>query len=597
VNVTNDIGTDADIPAWDGVADKAAMYMGEVTQSAPTDGATVTEPLGYVWLEYGEDGPPPPVASDRTEHLLYYFDFSYPFVDYAGSSQYLREVAGQFGYGLGNGAQLNVPSFQMDSDFDTGVFGGNCLGWSLGSSQFYKVAVTRHVGGIAFSPSTLGQAWSSDDNSIAILFYPNTLASKQTILSCSAWQNNNGPHITINTDGTVEWGGGDGLAPFDGHDLETVTSVTNVVTAAQWNLIVVTHDSATKTIGISVNGGPLETGNYTKALSTASAQLIMGSRIYTSGGVSDQPVVADSKLQSVIVFNEPLSQATISDLYNGGSFLNVNEFFFVTDGNNSPMPAGGSELGIGTGGDIAVIHVDAADAWGPNQNASQALLTDEACDTDAQNVRSWHGSFGSHYTFQNTGSSYPEYKTNIQNGLPVVRFDGTECLGSSSGSWWPRHTIGSSLTELTVFFAGSATSTGTIVTVRNGSTNLGPRILAMSDGRLQFNDATNPTTDANVGDAVGAGVFFVGAVKYDNGTVKIWINGSLSVTDSSNPELSYTLDAFPAPQMGSDLFDSVTATSRTLTGDIGEVISYAEALTDDDIVAVQGWLNNKWAAY
>ena len=51
---------------------------------------------------------------------------------------------------------------------------------------------------------------------------------------------------------------------------------------------------------------------------------------------------------------------------------------------------------------------------------------------DGDLVSSWLDQSGNAFNFSASGSARPTYKTNIQNGNPVVRFNGTSTYMSTS---------------------------------------------------------------------------------------------------------------------------------------------------------------------
>lgn len=224
--------------------------------------------------------------------------------------------------------------------------------------------------------------------------------------------------------------------------------------------------------------------------------------------------------------------------------------------------------------------------------------------SDNDPVSSWTDSsgLGNHAT-QGTGGAQPTYKTNIQNGLPVIRFDGagdwlevsdTSIIGGNSGisvfivfkqavnnvtkallTKWDYQTEG-------CFMA--TTYLGTIgqieMFVANATNDAG--------GNNQYTTDIYPTDDYSVN-------FYTISIVYD-GTqaagdkIKFYLDGALK---SSN-----TNGTVPA---------SLTSANSTLkvgraggvidwffNGDIGEVVLYDSALSNPDRTAVEDYLTTKW---
>jgi len=59
VDITNTAGEDATINPWECAGQYAGVFMGEITNSAPADGAATTKPDGYMWIEVDGSAPAP----------------------------------------------------------------------------------------------------------------------------------------------------------------------------------------------------------------------------------------------------------------------------------------------------------------------------------------------------------------------------------------------------------------------------------------------------------------------------------------------------------------------------------------------------------
>ena len=184
--------------------------------------------------------------------------------------------------------------------------------------------------------------------------------------------------------------------------------------------------------------------------------------------------------------------------------------------------------------------------------------------TDGQTVETWENAGSGNDATEATNK--PTFKTNIINGLPVIRFDGVnDQLVTGTNT----------LTQPTMAFC---------VAKHNGS---GPETLYAAG--LNFLVEVNRTANqldlypSPLKAGYTSGTFFQSTVLASGSSSQVWLNGSGSGTGS------FTTSA------GSDLKIGVWGPgSDPFTGDIAEIIAYDSVLSDSDREAVEDYLGTKY---
>lgn len=188
---------------------------------------------------------------------------------------------------------------------------------------------------------------------------------------------------------------------------------------------------------------------------------------------------------------------------------------------------------------------------------------------DSDPVTTWADQSGNgNDVTQGTAGFKPLYKTNIQNGLPIVRFDGTDDV----------LTAGFTITYGTIFAVANFNSAGNFPAY-NG--------LVVTDAGATAGD------DYLLGD--GSGTTNI----YNSGTTTVYVNKVL--TYSFSPLLTFKLvsvvDSTPNSRTTLNIGNDPAAGSRFWNGDVGEVIIYDTALSATDRGRVENYLNSKWALF
>jgi hypothetical protein len=174
---------------------------------------------------------------------------------------------------------------------------------------------------------------------------------------------------------------------------------------------------------------------------------------------------------------------------------------------------------------------------------------------------------------QVTGSKQPTYKTAIQNGLPVVRFDGVDDFMQATGV---------NVAQPDTIFAVAKTSTlGTFVNVLDGQTTR----QAISKWNTDVLAVHGGTTDVVTSQAWNSTTFHLVSYIPNGASSQVWFD-SASVTLGSNPGTA-------------NLNLLNVGTYNTLTsfwnGDIAEILIYDTGLSTGNRTAVEDYLRTKWA--
>lgn len=213
---------------------------------------------------------------------------------------------------------------------------------------------------------------------------------------------------------------------------------------------------------------------------------------------------------------------------------------------------------------------------------------DSSTVTIATGVSSWRDKSGTGNTVvQATGALQPTYESAVQNGLNIVRFNGTtQYLAKTT----PSNLV--NLTQCTGFLVAARTQTtgtdnyvGCFETVGNQrswcvvSTN-------GSEQRKFFtsSDGSNTTGNASSGGTTGWGLTYF---TLNVNTQSIFFQG---VTSGAAAATTPILNSTSALYIG--INDPVDG--NYLTGDIGEFIFYNRLLSAREIAQVNSYLQTKW---
>lgn len=215
--------------------------------------------------------------------------------------------------------------------------------------------------------------------------------------------------------------------------------------------------------------------------------------------------------------------------------------------------------------------------FSPTSIDGLALWLDAAAITglsDNDAVTTWNDSSSANSAGQATAGKKPTYKTNIQNGKPVVRFDGSTDFMSLA----TYVDAGNS----TLFVVCNRTSgsgyQGLFVTNKIGIySNNGSEWIVYVGG------------DKSGGSSVDSNFKVLTARIQDNAaTVDLWTNGTPGSTQTGG-----SFDARGSTTViGSGWIDS-----QHHGGDIAEMLIYTAVLSDADVDTINDYLNARWAVY
>lgn len=225
--------------------------------------------------------------------------------------------------------------------------------------------------------------------------------------------------------------------------------------------------------------------------------------------------------------------------------------------------------------DFSPSQVSGLQLW---LDASQGVTTDGTTPaTDGAAVQQWNDQSGNGYTaIQNTGGSKPTFKTSIFNGKPVLRFNGSHTLVTSSF-------LGASFnTSFTSFIVVNKANTNFEVSTSNqGVTwfssreiNLAYNTNGLSD--TQIKNRTLGTVGGNLG---------VETFRYNGSTKTLRFNGYVSVSEAATGNLGLN---------GTLTIGNLSSGGFGYHGDIAELVIYNRALTNLEISDVEAYLAAKY---
>jgi hypothetical protein len=211
-------------------------------------------------------------------------------------------------------------------------------------------------------------------------------------------------------------------------------------------------------------------------------------------------------------------------------------------------------------------------------------------------VGTWTDSSANAYTAtQAVAGQKPIYKTNIVNGLPVVRFDSTQSqyldLGTVLGKPGNYSTFAvfqtTNITTIQMMFGGYT----------SGNTHWGSFYLNLSvNGSLAgfMSDGTNYGYSRTNAAAVSANTFYYVDSIYATGNVAPtnYVNGVAPASTSYNSGAAPTTNSGAATNFAIGRLGANN--SNYLAGDIAEVIIYNKTLTGTERARVEAYLKAKY---
>lgn len=226
-----------------------------------------------------------------------------------------------------------------------------------------------------------------------------------------------------------------------------------------------------------------------------------------------------------------------------------------------------SRMLLGAGGsNRAFSPGDVSSLWLWLDAPSLGLANDAA-------VSAWPNKIGGVGFIQSTAGSRPTYKTGIQNGKAVVRFDGTADYMRSSA-------VRSLTQPATIFVVAQRTGNYTAYSVVFSQATE-----AMALGFDVSADEWYAYTNPALIDQVAADDAFHYLMALENGA------GSIMRADGTQKAA-----ALDAGNVSGDtiVIGATSGAAAPLAGDIGELIVYEAALSAAQILQVENYLKSKW---
>ncbi len=336
------------------------------------------------------------------------------------------------------------------------------------------------------------------------------------------------------------------------------TPSTGTVTASAWHFVVGRRDG----VNISVS---VDNGAFANTASSVAAQDSTGA--FVLGGVDAAGTTPlDGKMDAVGLWKRALSNAEVTQLYNGGTGLRYQQL------------DAGLRTTLTSWWDLEEPTGTRVDSVGANNLASNnsvgitdGIALSAAVDADA--VRQWNG--GSLTATQSTGTKRPLYKANILNGKPVLRFDGVDDALVTAA-------VVTNSVVFTIAGVFKITATGVAqVPVSNG--------VAGTNGYELLVDSTNArgVNIASVANCIDAAVTASAEVwvALRDTTVQLFINGTnASLTNASSTPLTPT---------GVTTLGTESAGTLPCTMDCLQLVIYGRALTASERVALTKYLGQQ----
>lgn len=212
--------------------------------------------------------------------------------------------------------------------------------------------------------------------------------------------------------------------------------------------------------------------------------------------------------------------------------------------------------------------------------SERSFSTTEAI--DASTITNWYDvnpqALSALNATQSTSGSRPSYKTNMENGLPMVYFSGTKYMTLPDG------TVPYNDTSYTVFIVGKFSSTcssGTCNIISSGaasSSNLNSFQYTSTAVKNNWNSSSLSAT-------ASIATLHIYSFTYKNSVGrKIYVDGTQTASDSTTSRTSTN---------ATNLFGS-SSSSTNITGYLGEVIIYQRALNSEERKSVEKYLSRKW---
>jgi autotransporter-associated beta strand protein len=316
-----------------------------------------------------------------------------------------------------------------------------------------------------------------------------------------------------------------------------------------------TYEGAT-----TINNGTLRLG-VANALPTNSVVNVNGGT-YDLNGFTVTNGAVNVTSGSIVNGRLPVSSITVDNYATLYAGLNGNDGLIkngngtlVLKGAAGTFPAGPLVVNGGTLTLVTVPPTNGLSYWLDATDTSKLTL-------ENTNVTAWADSSTNGVSFTNsTPANQPVYLTNVINGRPAVRFNGTtQKMGASKA-----------VNAQTVFIVNTPRSTANLDGIWGISGDIGIRVAG----------ATSWQYPGNGGDfATGGGQMFINGI-------------SNSTFAASTPHL-LTAVSLNQRTAWTTSIGQYYSNQRWFKGDIGEVLVYGSTLSTDERFSVEAYLKSKW---
>lgn len=221
---------------------------------------------------------------------------------------------------------------------------------------------------------------------------------------------------------------------------------------------------------------------------------------------------------------------------------------------------------------------------------------------DGQSVYEIHGKYETMPVLSRIdANAMATYKTGIQNGLSVLRFDGTD---DGYSGLHPSAIVDASYPVTMITIASNATDLADkrIMTLSDntgvgGAAQMFTRFVAATSSLSAFcrGASTGENTTANTGDDDTDGTLKLSACRFNAtpGLVEITKDDASTWDTADNGTAFSTAIDFDILNVGC-FWETSVGISQTLNGDIAELIMYNAHLNDSEIAAICTALREKW---
>lgn len=236
----------------------------------------------------------------------------------------------------------------------------------------------------------------------------------------------------------------------------------------------------------------------------------------------------------------------------------------------------------------------------PNQISNLALWLDASQLSglsDGDPVSSWTDQSGNNYhAAQATLGKQPEFKTNLVNGKPALRFDGVDDRLSFSGSALGMATDVSGFSVVMVMHTNTLGSSARPFYLAQGFDNYtrinigveADQRMTLLARRVDYGSSQEVASATNIWPTSGFHLYTTN-VDFANTSANLWLNGANVGTTTSLLTAGNTSGTNSASG-----YIGATISGGYLAGDLAEMIAYPRAITTDEREQLELYLANKY---